>query len=67
MSQLGGNKFAVMVGVHTVIVTENGVRFGIKAKAANKANRVNIKLNALDTYDVTFGRVTNKKDKTWIV
>ena len=51
--QLGGDRFTVMTGAKEFVAMENGLRFKI-GRNASKANRVEITLNALDTYDVRF-------------
>lgn len=57
LSQLGGRRFKAMVGVSLAIVVAGGVNIAFKARAANKANRVTVTLDANDTYSVKFIRV----------
>lgn len=51
--QLGGGRFAAMTGAKNFLALENGLRFRI-GRNASKANMVEIKLNGLDLYDITF-------------
>lgn len=53
MQQLGANKFLAMTGAKRFVWLEKGVQFDIPP--SNKINRVSIKLNAQDEYDVEFG------------
>ncbi len=55
LEQLGGNRFQTMVGPKDMVAIENGLQFGLKRGfAKNTINKVVIKLNGLDLYDVTF-------------
>lgn len=51
--QLGGGRFTAMTGAKNFLAIENGLRFRI-GRNASKANMVEIKLNCLDLYDITF-------------
>ena len=51
--QLGGGRFAAMTGAKNFMTIDNGLRFKI-GRNASKANTVEIKLNSLDLYDMTF-------------
>lgn len=53
LNQLGGKRFVVMTGAKDFIAIDNGLRFKV-GRNASKANRVEIKLNGLDLYDMTF-------------
>ena len=55
--QLGGNKFRVMTGAKMMVSTENGIRMRIGRNKTN-ANFMEVSLNGLDLYDVTFAKVT---------
>ena len=55
--QLGGNKFRVMTGAKMMVSTENGIRMRIGRNKTN-ANYMEITLNDLDLYDITFAKVT---------
>ena len=55
--QLGGNRFRVMVGAKNMVSTENGIRMKIGRNKTN-ANWMEISLNSLDLYDITFAKVT---------
>tara|TARA_Y100000361_G_scaffold5166_1_gene4462 strand:- start:1414 stop:1713 length:300 start_codon:yes stop_codon:yes gene_type:complete len=54
---LGGNKFRVMTGAKNLLSTENGIRMRIGRNKTN-ANYLEITLNSLDLYDVTFCKLT---------
>ena len=54
---LGGNKFRVMTGAKNMVSTENGIRMKIGRNKTN-ANWMEISLNSLDLYDITFAKVT---------
>lgn len=54
---LGGNRFRVMTGAKMMVSTENGIRMRIGRNKTN-ANYMEIVLNDLDLYDVTFAKVT---------
>ena len=53
LNQLGGNRFIAMTGAKNFLATGDGLRFSI-GRNASKANRVEIKLNGLDLYDIEF-------------
>ena len=55
--QLGGNKFRVMTGAKMMVSTENGIRMRIGRNKTN-ANFMEVSLNGLDLYDVTFAKLT---------
>lgn len=61
LSQMGGPKIGVMIGVKSFDVIDNGLAMYWKAKAANKANIAKIQLNANDLYDITFERIWGEK------
>ena len=54
---LGGNRFRVMTGAKMIVSTENGIRMRIGRNKTN-ANFMEVSLNGLDLYDVTFAKVT---------
>lgn len=65
LQQLGGNKFKVMTGAKDFLAMNAepakesiaGLRFSLPSNfATNGINRVFIRLNDMDTYDVEFGR-----------
>ena len=56
MQQLGGGKFRMMTGAKNFLAIENGLAFQIP-QAKSKITKVRIKLNAMDTYDVEFGKI----------
>ena len=66
--QLGGNRFRVMTGAKMMVSTENGIRMRIGRNKTN-ANFMEVSLNSLDLYDVTFAKLTKmgemKSDKTY--
>ena len=55
--QLGGNRFRVMTGAKMMVSTENGIRMRIGRNKTN-ANFMEVSLNGLDLYDVTFAKLT---------
>lgn len=55
--QLGGNRFAAMTGAKNFIDLENGIRMKIGRNKTNH-NWMEITLNSMDTYDVTFAKLT---------
>ena len=59
-----GKTFPMMVGMKSPVAIESGVQFKIGVgngwKATKGINTVVITLNAMDTYDVRFVKVTNK-------
>ena len=54
---LGGNRFRVMTGAKNMVSTENGIRMRIGRNKTNE-NFMEVSLNGLDLYDVTFAKVT---------
>lgn len=54
---LGGNKFRVMTGAKNMVSFEKGIGMKIGRNKTN-ANYMEIVLNDLDLYDVTFAKVT---------
>ena len=54
--QLGGNRFRVMTGAKMMVSTENGIRMRIGRNKTN-ANFMEVSLNGLDLYDVTFAKL----------
>ena len=57
LSQLGGNKFAVMTGAKNFIDTGDGLSMRIGRNKTN-SNYLKITLNMMDLYDVRFSRVS---------
>ena len=55
--QLGGNRCRVMTGAKMMVSTENGIRMRIGRNKTN-ANFMEVSLNSLDLYDVTFAKLT---------
>ena len=55
--QLGGNRFRVMTGAKNMVSTENGIRMRIGRNKTN-ANYMEVVLNSMDLYDITFAKVT---------
>jgi hypothetical protein len=58
-SQLGGNRFALMVGAKNFMLGETSLTFKIMGNA-KQVNLVSINLNSSDRYDCRFMRVTKK-------
>ncbi len=59
LSQLGGNKFAVMTGAKNFIDTGDGLAMKI-GRNKTSSNYLKITLNMMDLYDVRFSRVSPK-------
>ena len=57
LSQLGGNKFRVMTGAKNLAGDENSLSMRIGRNSSN-SNYLKITLNAMDTYDMTFCKLT---------
>lgn len=57
LKQLGGGRFLLMTGTKDLIAIENGLKMTL-ARNGSKANRLEITLNAMDTYDMRFYRYT---------
>lgn len=68
--QLGAGRFAAMTGAKYFVADKNKLRFRI-GKNSSRANKVEITLDADDTYTITFSKFTpysckfNKKDGTF--
>jgi hypothetical protein len=58
LSQLGGNKFIAMTGAKNFFTNGNDICFNI-GKNISKANRIQIILEADDTYTMKFIKFTN--------
>ena len=54
---LGGHKFVVMTGAKNFAGTDNSLRMKLGRNKTN-ANYMEVILNSLDLYDVTFAKVT---------
>ena len=59
LSQLGGNRFRVMVGAKNFAGTDNSLRMRI-GRNKTSSNYLKITLNMMDLYDVRFSRVSPK-------
>ena len=57
-----GRSFPQMVGLRNVVAIERGVQFS-HAKGQQGINKVVITLNGMDTYDLSFWKITNKATK----
>lgn len=60
LSQLGGNKFRVMTGAKHFLDTGNGLDFSLPGSGGfckDGINKVVIKLNSMDTYDIKFLKI----------
>lgn len=68
LQQLGGNRFAVMTGSKNFLSDGNTLRMSL-AKNISKANRLEITLEADDTYTMRFYKYTagrlDKKTFSW--
>ena len=61
LQQLGGNRFIVMTGAKNFMDLGDGLSFKFP-KTMKKINYVKIKLNYLDLYNITFGKITKGID-----
>ena len=59
LSQLG-NRALFMLGAKNILATDRGVQFKI-GRNSKSVNHVQIKLEADDTYTLTFGRLAKKR------
>jgi hypothetical protein len=57
-----GRSFPQMVGLRNVVAIERGVQFS-HAKGQQGINKVVITLNGMDTYDLSFWKITKKTTK----
>ncbi len=55
--QMGGSRAGMMIGVKHLVGDVDSLAVRFNAKARNKANHVSVKLEADDTYTVTFYRI----------
>jgi len=67
-SQLGGQRFAAMTGAKHLTSTDKGLAFRLPARfAKNGINYVNITLDSMDTYSVTFYKAVFSRGQTKLV
>ena len=59
LSQLGGNKFAVMTGAKNFVDCGDALSMRIGRNSSN-SNYLKITLNSMDLYDMKFSRVSPK-------
>ena len=64
LEQLGGFRFTAMTGATNMVGSSNSISFKIKKFAGVPVNHVTIKLEADDTYTVTFTAVRGLDVKT---
>jgi hypothetical protein len=57
LEQLGGNKFRMMTGAKNFGGTEDSLSMRIGRNSSN-SNYLKITLNSMDTYDMTFAKLT---------
>ena len=57
--QLGGNKFRVMTGAKNLLNLGDGLAMKLGRNSSN-SNYLKITLNSMDTYDMTFAKLTKK-------
>ncbi|EEJ5117672.1 TPA: hypothetical protein N2G45_002874 [Salmonella enterica] len=63
LNQLGGNRFIVMTGARQFVAVENGLQLDLPRKAhfvKNGINRIVIRLNGSDLYDLTAMRIVTR-------
>ena len=58
LDQLGGNRFIAFTGSKNFMAIENGLQMTL-AKNGSKANRLEITLTCMDTYNMRFYKHTN--------
>lgn len=63
LDQLGGRRFIMMTGAKNFLTDGSDLTFSIPS-ARNGINRVQIKLNELDLYDIEFGRYQSLNYRT---
>jgi hypothetical protein len=64
LEQLGANRFAAMTGAKNFANHGNALSFKLPANFASQGiNYVNVELNALDLYDITYGKIWGTKYK----
>ncbi len=62
LQQLGGHRFIVMTGAHTLAEIDKGLSFRISSRMTkNKANAIKIVLDPSDTYTVKFIKLSKTK------
>ena len=59
LKTLGGNKFRMMTGAKNLAGDENSLSMRIGRNSSN-SNYLKITLNSMDTYDMTFAKLTKK-------
>ena len=65
LSQLGGNRFIAMTGANSFVKDDNKQLIMFKLpRAKNRIKWVVIRLNSMDTYDITFKSSSGKVVKT---
>lgn len=66
LDQMGGNRLAVMTGAKNFVAHEDGLSFRLPGRPGytkDGINYVRVRLNALDLYDVEYGRIWGLKYK----
>jgi len=64
LTQLGGGKFMAMTGAHNLVCSDDGCgTMMLKFKGSRKSNYLKVVLNAMDLYDVEFGKIWGGKYK----
>lgn len=54
------SRLSAMIGAKDFVAIDSGLQFGLK-RASNKINKIVIRLNSMDTYDVEFGNYSKSK------
>ncbi|MBL8014100.1 MAG: hypothetical protein JNN05_09660, partial [Candidatus Omnitrophica bacterium] len=58
LEQMGGNRFAIMTGAKNFVALGSVLMFSLPSRFAKDGiNKIEIKLNVMDTYDVKFYKV----------
>lgn len=64
LEQLGGNKFIVMVGAHSLTSDKNALIFKLRAQNEKHIKAVKVVLNGKDLYDIEFYSIQGYEFKT---
>lgn len=54
------SRLSVMIGAKDFVAIDNGLQFGLK-RASKGINKIIIKLNSLDLYDIELGNYSSRK------
>lgn len=54
------SRLSAMIGAKDFVAIDNGLQFGLK-RVSNKINKIIIRLNSMDTYDIELGNFNMRK------